>query len=66
MKGPRALWATGADDVWLAADGGAAHYDGKTWSRVDGAHAAVRVVTGRNAREIWLAGDSGVWRGRAE
>lgn len=64
VAGPRGLWATSANDLWLAGDDGAAHFDGKTWSRVKGASDPVSEVTGRNADEVWLAGKSGVWRGK--
>ena len=66
IRDSRALWATSSSNVWLAADGGIARYDGKSWRRVDGAAQAALVVTGRSAQEIWFAGDSGVWTGSAE
>jgi hypothetical protein len=63
ISGPRALWASGAADVWLVGDGGVAHHDGQRWSRVEGVKGALEVVTGRSESEVWLAGASGVWRG---
>ncbi|MCC6902337.1 MAG: hypothetical protein IT377_25420 [Polyangiaceae bacterium] len=62
VQGPRAVWATSATDVWVAADGGAAHFDGASWRRVEGLPGPLSVVTGRGPREIWFAGQSGVWR----
>ncbi|MEB2322929.1 MAG: hypothetical protein OZ921_10460 [Sorangiineae bacterium] len=65
IRGPRGLWASAAGDLWLAGDGGAAHFDGREWSRVAGVEGALAVVRGRSAESVWLAGASGVWRGRA-
>jgi hypothetical protein len=63
IAGPRGMWATGPKDIWLAGQGGAAHYDGTRWSRVEGVKGPLVTVTGRDASEVWLAGESGVWHG---
>jgi hypothetical protein len=63
IDGPRALWAAGSTEIWLAGDGGVAHHDGASWRRVSGAPLGALVVAGRSAEDVWLAGASGVWRG---
>ena len=62
VKRPRGLWGRAADDVWLAGEGGAAHFDGKSWRRVAGVEGPLREVRARE-NEVWVAGESGVWRG---
>jgi hypothetical protein len=66
IAGPRHVWATGESDVWVAGDGGTAHYDGTRWSKVEGAGERLLFVTGRSPKDVWLAGHSGVWHGTAE
>jgi hypothetical protein len=63
IAGPRGMWGSGPDDVWLAGQGGAAHYDGKRWSRVEGVKGALTAVAGRGTDDVWLAGESGIWHG---
>ncbi len=64
IEGPRGMWAAGPADIWLAGDGGAAHFDGETWRRVEGLEGPLVTVIGRGAGEVWLAGAAGVWRTR--
>ena len=63
LTGPRGLWGASARDLWLASDGGAAHYDGMSWRPVAGPRGPLAVVVGRDG-ELWLGGDSGLWRGK--
>lgn len=60
VSGPRGMWATTREDVWLAGVGGLAHYDGKTWSRVNGPLGPLVEVQGRDA-DVWAVGKTGVW-----
>jgi hypothetical protein len=63
LAGPRGLWGRSASDVWLAADGGAAHFDGERWQVAAGIDGPLAVVSG-DASEVWLGGRSGMWQGR--
>ena len=62
IAGPRSVWASGTDDLFVAGDGGLAHFDGKSWARVEGASEGLTLVTGRAGGEPWLAARSGVYR----
>ena len=53
----------GARGVTPTGEGGAAHFDGKAWSSMTGAPKGARVVSGRDANDVWIAGAAGVWRG---
>jgi hypothetical protein len=63
VKAPRGMWGAAADDVWVVGHGGAAHYDGKSWRRVAGVNGPLSEVRARGDGQLWLAGESGVWRG---
>jgi hypothetical protein len=63
VPGPRSMWATGPGAVWLVGDGGAAHYDGTNWRRVDGLAGPLREVRGSSAEDVWTGGASGLWHG---
>jgi len=60
VAGPRGLWGTRRDDLWLAADGGLAHFDGTRWSPVEGPEGPLAEVYTRGG-EVWAGGKSGVW-----
>jgi hypothetical protein len=59
---PRGLAGPSPDDVWVAGEAGLAHFDGARWSRVEGPRGPLAEVALRG-REVWAAGESGVWRG---
>jgi hypothetical protein len=61
IAGPRSVWASGPSDLWLAGDGGLAHFDGKSWARVKGAPEKIVLVTGKSGGAPWLAASSGVF-----
>jgi hypothetical protein len=63
IPGPRGLWASSKSDLWLVGEGGAAHYDGTEWRRAAGVDGPLSIVLGHDARQVWLAGKSGLWRG---
>lgn len=62
VSGPRSLWASDTA-LWIGGDGGAARLE-------DGAFVAVNVpggivqVLGRSASDVWLCGQSGVYRSK--
>jgi len=62
----KSMWGTASNDVW-AIDGGAWHWDGGQWTRVDvGAGAALTAVWGSASDDVWAVGDAGRvsrWRG---
>ncbi|MFO0662075.1 MAG: hypothetical protein U0165_19915, partial [Polyangiaceae bacterium] len=60
LPGPHGMWASSADDVWLATNGGLAHFDGKTWSKVKGPEGPLVEVQGRD-HDLWVIGKTGVW-----
>ncbi len=63
----RTGWSITPNDVWLVGEGGAAHFDGKHWSRVVGVlpiasdflQGPVPVLTGGGA-DVWIGGSSGL------
>ena len=63
QRGPRALWGSAPNDVFLAAEGGVAHWDGKAWSRLRSPEGAFVDVRGGYEGEVWIVGPAGVWRG---
>jgi hypothetical protein len=65
IDGPRAIWASGPNDVWIAGDGGAARFDGKVWSAIQGLPKNMVTVNGASPTEIWLGGEGGLYRYRA-
>lgn len=60
VEGPRGFWGAAGADVWLAGATGLAHFDGKSWARVEGPTGPLAEVYGRGS-EIWAAGKGGVW-----
>ncbi|HOU91161.1 MAG TPA: hypothetical protein PLU22_08955 [Polyangiaceae bacterium] len=62
---PRALWASGEDDVWVAGDGGLAWFDGRVFRRVLGPDPPLVCVVGRGRETLWVAGPKGVFRREA-
>jgi hypothetical protein len=64
IDGPKALWGTAPNDVWLVGQGGAGHFDGSTWHRVAGLDGPLEVVTGSAQGDVWIGGPSGLWRGK--
>ncbi|NUO48576.1 MAG: hypothetical protein HOV80_06940 [Polyangiaceae bacterium] len=66
IDGPRAIWASGPNDVWIAGDGGAARFDGKAWSAISDVPKKLVTVNGVSASEIWLGGEDGLYRHRAK
>ncbi len=66
IDGPRAVWASGPSDVWIAGDGGAARFDGKAWSVVSDLPKNLVTVNGTSPTEIWLGGEGGLFRRRAQ
>ena len=65
VDAPLGLWAADPNGVWLVGRTGAAHFDGKAWRRVKGPKGPLQYVEGLSAKEVWLAGPSGLWRGTA-
>lgn len=62
ITGPRALWATGARDLWLAGDDGLAWFDGERWHRVLGAEPPLSCLVGRGTDVLWAGGARGLFR----
>jgi hypothetical protein len=63
VTSPRDVWGTARDDVWIAGDDGAAHFDGTRWSRVVGLGAPrLAWVEGSGAGDVWMGGPSGLFR----
>lgn len=62
LRSARALWARANDDLWLVGENGAARFDGKRWSCVAAAPGPLEFVLG-NDDQVWLAGQSGTFRG---
>lgn len=59
----RALWGSGASDIWAVGEAGAiVHYDGTAWSQVTNSPTTLdlRGVWGTAANDVWAVGDSGV------
>lgn len=63
ISGARACWARAADDVFLVGEGGAAHFDGKSWRRLEEPKGELRDVKATTS-EVFACGKSGVWVGR--
>jgi hypothetical protein len=63
VRAPAGLWASSPSDVWVVGDSGAGHFDGTSWSRVQGLSMPLGHVTGRGSDEVWVGGPEGVWRG---
>lgn len=59
VTGPRSIWGS-TDSLWIAGDGGAATLVGDTFQKVKDV-TAVNQVLGRNAADIWLCTDAGVY-----
>ncbi len=64
----RALWGSDPSDVYATTRGGALHWDGVRWSTLlppeVGDPRLVRSVWGADARNVWMAGDTGLlWQG---
>jgi hypothetical protein len=64
VAGPRGLWATAGDDMWLAAAGGVARWNGTAWQRIAAPEGAFTEVRGRASTEVWIAGETGLWQGK--
>ncbi len=62
VAGPRALWGTGPDALWLAGEGGLAYFDGTMWRQAADAPGPLAAVAGRGADDVWIAGARGVFR----
>lgn len=62
VGGPRAVWASGKGDVWIAGDGGAARFDGQAWSKIGGLPKGLLTVTGQSASDVWIGGEAGLYR----
>jgi hypothetical protein len=62
LRGPRAIWGSSATDIWLVGAGGAAHFDGKSWSAAPGVPGPLAHLL-HAPPDLWLAGESGVFRG---
>lgn len=60
VRRPRSIWGTSGTDIWLAGDGGAAHFNGLSWHCLPEIR-NVAFVKG-DGSEVWLAGESGTWR----
>lgn len=61
LRGPRCLWGTRRDDLWLVGDEGLAHFDGRRWIAATDVR-DLRVVGGRGPGEVWVGGLSGLYR----
>jgi hypothetical protein len=66
----RAVWGSGANDVWAVGDSGAVlHGDGTAWAPVpSGTDRDLRGVWGSGASDVWAVGEGEVilhWDGRA-
>jgi hypothetical protein len=62
VKTPGAMWGSSPRDVWVVGQNGAGHFDGLSWSRVEGLSMPLEHVTGRPG-EVWFGGLQGVWKG---
>lgn len=62
VAGPRSLWAS-EDSFWVAGDGGAARREGDTFDKIESVGSLAQVI-GRDAADVWLCGDRGVFRAR--
>lgn len=56
------LVARAPDDVWSR--NGRVHWDGRRWSRIHGAPAALALAT-RAPGDVWIGGRDGLWHGTA-
>ncbi len=63
VAGPRSVWGS-EDTLWIAGDGGAATHDRGAFEKVAGIERVAQVL-GRDSRDVWLCGESGVYRSRA-
>jgi hypothetical protein len=63
IAGPRELWASAADDLWLVGEGGSAHFDGHKWARVKGLPGPLTQIEGSSASDVWVGGGAGLWHG---
>jgi hypothetical protein len=64
ITGPRSLWGS-SDALWLGGDGGAASFDEGAFVKLDGV-AHVAQVLGRDAGDVWLCSNEGLFRARSE
>jgi hypothetical protein len=55
-RGQAAIWATSANDVWIARSRGVSHFDGTTWTDVAGVSGFFNDVWASSATNVWLAG----------
>jgi len=62
---PRALWASGEEDLWVVGDGGLAWFDGRVFRRVLGPDPPLVCVVGRAREALWVAGPKGIFRREA-
>lgn len=62
LRGPRAIWGSSATDLWLVGAGGAAHFDGKAWRVAPDVPGSLEQLV-HAPPELWLAGESGIFRG---
>jgi hypothetical protein len=62
VSGPRSLWGS-SDSLWVAGDGGAAHWGNDAFQKVSGVTRVAQVL-GRSSQDVWLCTDTGVYRSR--
>lgn len=63
-----AIWGSGPNDLWIAGDGQALHYDGRAWTMTGLGNVTVRAIWGSGPADVWAVGDGGAilhWNGRA-
>jgi hypothetical protein len=63
-----AIWGVANNDVWaVGSEGAISHFDGSTWTAVQGATTGLlQAIHGRSSTEVWAVGDDGTitqWNG---
>ncbi len=61
---PIALWGSAHDTLWLVGEEGLSFFDGKSWKSASHAPKNLKTVLGRGADDVWVGGDSGLFRVR--
>ena len=49
----RELWGAAQDDIWLGANQGLAHWDGKSWTAVDIGEKSIHELLGFASDDVW-------------
>ncbi len=56
-------WGTRPNSIWWVGKGGVAHFDGTAFRTAE-VPGPLRTIRGRSDEEVWLGGDSGLFRAR--